>query len=561
MFRTTEREINLETAELDAAAHTAQRTQERESLMTPENNQAASMSSTLDSSSSTSSGEDEEAGAVQPLSGRGKGTLEIESSAVAHLDPAVRTQLICMWSLPNLALLMSYFAIGFAMTFTSTPLTAYAVSDLNVGPAELNITGTVLALPWSFKILYGLLSDCVPIGGKRRKPYFIIGWTVFVFANVFLAALGRPSLVALIALGFFGVMGYMLSDVMCDAIIVERSHMEPEGKIGHMQAVGYMARYVGNVVGATLGTILFNKSEWGWGLNISQIYMLNGLVAVVCVLPFTWHLSDPNHVQAPRGLKLQLADIWQMVQRRSIWVPMTFIAVYNMLMIPNAAWSNFLILGLHFSPWQLGLMFIIATVFSWLGITFYRTFLMKYSWRWVYVISTTLTVLFSIMQLCLVFRLNIKWGIPDLAFALGDDAVSSFVSAMQFLPTVTFYLGLCPPGAEGTSYSMLTTLSNVAGAIGSDIGTLMAGVWDVGNQAIESGDWSGIWKLTLLTSLIQPLGLCLLFLLPRDVAHQKAMQKCDKRSFWGGAGFLTFLVVAWSWTIIQTFVYLAKGSE
>lgn len=38
-----------------------------------------------------------------------------------------------------------------------------------------------------------------------------------------------------------------------------------------------------------------------------------------------------------------------------------------MMQIPNGAWSNFLILGLKFTPWMLGIMFIIATVFSWLG--------------------------------------------------------------------------------------------------------------------------------------------------------------------------------------------------
>ena len=57
-----------------------------------------------------------------------------------------------MWALPNLALLLSYFTIGFAMTFTGTPLTVYIVSGLNVGPAQLNICGTMLALPWSFKV-------------------------------------------------------------------------------------------------------------------------------------------------------------------------------------------------------------------------------------------------------------------------------------------------------------------------------------------------------------------------------------------------------------------------
>lgn len=50
------------------------------------------------------------------------------------------------------------------------------------------------------QVLYGLLSDCVPINGKRRKPYFIIGWAVFVFCNLFICGLGRPSLNALISL-------------------------------------------------------------------------------------------------------------------------------------------------------------------------------------------------------------------------------------------------------------------------------------------------------------------------------------------------------------------------
>lgn len=46
-------------------------------------------------------------------------------------------------------------------------------------------------------------------------------------------------------------------------------------------------------------------------------------------------------------------------------------------------------------------------------------------------------------QLCLVFRVNEKLGISDLAFALGDDAIANFISAMQFLPTVTMYVRVC----------------------------------------------------------------------------------------------------------------------
>ena len=148
--------------------------------------------------------------------------------------------------------------------------------------------------------------------------------------NLALASLGEPSLNALIGMGFFSVCGYMLADVMCDAIIVERSQLELEGKVGSMQAVGYMARYIGNVVGATLGTILYNEAEWGWGLSISNIYLLNGLSALVLVGPVTWQLSDPNQVLAARGLREQLGDIWEMVQRKTIYVPMSFIAVRSL---------------------------------------------------------------------------------------------------------------------------------------------------------------------------------------------------------------------------------------
>lgn len=211
--------------------------------------------------SSLGSSDEEEAGggekdalAAPPRSSRSsrghKQSFEVE---IASLDPRVRARLTDMWALPNLALLLSYFAIGFAMTFTGTPLTAYVVTELNAPAAQLNIAGTMLALPWSFKVglvgdvcvydggpkndghtiaraggatrprnlntqnkinthktachahtntqvLYGLLSDCVPIRGKRRKPYLIIGWSLFVFCNLFLCALGRPSLNALIAL-------------------------------------------------------------------------------------------------------------------------------------------------------------------------------------------------------------------------------------------------------------------------------------------------------------------------------------------------------------------------
>jgi hypothetical protein len=41
--------------------------------------------------------------------------------------------------------------------------------------------------------------------------------------------------------------------------------------------------------------------------------------------------------------------------------------------------------------------------------------------------------------------------------------------------------------------------SNVAGAVAFSIGTAFTGIWDVGNATIAAQDFSGMWKLTLLT--------------------------------------------------------------
>ena len=48
-------------------------------------------------------------------------------------------------------------------------------------------------------------------------------------------------------------------------------------------------------------------------------------------------------------------------------------------------------------------------------------------------------------------------GISDLWFSMGDTSAQDFAMAVQFLPMVKMYLQLCPDGAEGTTYAMLTS--------------------------------------------------------------------------------------------------------
>lgn len=58
--------------------------------------------------------------------------------------------------------------------------------------------------------------------GLRRKPYMLVGWVVHIVSNSTLAIMGTPGADAVIILSFISACGYLLSDVMTDAIVVER---------------------------------------------------------------------------------------------------------------------------------------------------------------------------------------------------------------------------------------------------------------------------------------------------------------------------------------------------
>jgi hypothetical protein len=65
-----------------------------------------------------------------------------------------------------------------------------------------------------------------------------------------------------------------------------------------MRTEGYIIRSVGGITGAVLGAILYNKSDWGWGLTIGQCCVLQAAIPCVTLLPLTPWLLDVSRVQS-----------------------------------------------------------------------------------------------------------------------------------------------------------------------------------------------------------------------------------------------------------------------
>lgn len=262
--------------------------------------------------------------------------------------------------------------------------------------------------------------------------------------------------------------------------------------------------------------------------------------------------SDPAEDTGPwntHPVFIQMNDIWETVQLKAVWRPMLFVYTYNLLQVPNVAWQSYLQLTLKFPPYILGLTVILGSFMTFAGIMAYKTWFFKSSWRMIYVGTMCLTTFFSLLQIVLIFQWNIKYlHMSNYFFSLGDDVITAYIAGIQFLPVCIMYMRLCPDGAEGASYSMLTTFGNIALVCASNIGNMLTGVWDVSNDALRQGNVDGLWKLSLLTSVLAMLPILWLRLLPDSAEEQEELAKSQEKSVYAGITFLVVLFGSLFWT-------------
>jgi hypothetical protein len=256
----------------------------------------------------------------------------------------------------------------------------------------------------------------------------------------------------------------------------------------------------------------------------------------------------------------QVEQIWQTVQLRSVWKPMTFVYIFNLLQVPNVAWQSYLQLTLHFESWVLGLSVLLGSVMTFLGVLAYKYYFFKTTWRVIYIWSMVLTAFFSLLQLVLIFQINTTYlHLSNYFFSLGDDVISAYISGIQFLPVCIMYMRLCPDGSEGASYAMLTTFGNIALVCSNNLGNMFSKIWDVRNHTLAEGNVEGLWRLALLTSLLPLAPIFLLHMLPTSAKEQEDLSKSKVRSPLGGYCFLAVLFFSLGWCIMAAMAKLFKA--
>jgi hypothetical protein len=463
----------------------------------------------------------------------------------------------------NIAIPFCYLLVGILSGLLGPLINVYPL-DLDATEAQQTTLGSIRSLPASFKLIFGFISDNYPIVGYRRKSYMLIGWALaatsmsylLIFSDLslveeeYLDASGNMStrtvapndapsipLLSLVTL-VFGT-GFWMADVMADSVVAEKAKLEPVHSRGSIQSSCYSYRFFGLMVAAPFSSALY--SSMGPRIIIALLALLP-----LSVLPLVYMLGEVRYAPVA-STREQCGEIWKTVCSRAVWQPLGFVYLYNVLQVGNGAWREFLRTTLGFTASQLNSIYIASCVLLYLGILTYKYYLINFSWRFVYIATTLLNGLFSILQVLLI--MGITFGLSDFWFALGDDAFAEFIQGIQFLPTTIMMVHLTPTGSEGASYAMFTTVNNSALNLSVAVSTRLLGWWDVSKEALANNELTGMINLTYLTTAMQVSGIVFVGLLPRTKEELFALkEKAIGSSSIGGFFFLaiTFLSILYA---------------
>lgn len=147
---------------------------------------------------------------------------------------------------------VNYFAQGMA-GLAYEPVSYLLKDSLGLGPAQAAAFVTWMTIPLTIKPLFGLLTDLLPWSGRRRAPHLAAVSLMTCALWLLLAAPKTHRYASTLALLVLINVGFVLSDIVCDAVMVERG--KERGLTGPYQAVQ---------IGTLYATLVLTGLGGGW---------------------------------------------------------------------------------------------------------------------------------------------------------------------------------------------------------------------------------------------------------------------------------------------------------
>ncbi|XP_059292305.1 probable folate-biopterin transporter 2 isoform X2 [Lycium ferocissimum] len=415
--------------------------------------------------------------------------------------------------------------LGGAFSLISTE---YYMKDVQkVQPSESQVYSGITSIPWIVKPLWGLLTDAVPILGYRRRPYFLFAGSLGIVSMLFLSLHKNLHIVLALLSLTAGSAAVAIADVTVDACVAQNSGSHPS-LAADMQSLCALSSSIGALVGFSLSGILVHL------LGPMGVYGLlsipAGLVVLVGVLLKESQTYDFAYQQVNQNLTDAAKAMWNTLKCPEVWRPCLYMYLSFALSVDIQEgmfyWATDSKGGPHFSKESIGYISAMASIGALLGAILYQYGLKDHSFQDLLFWIQLLFGLSGMLDLVLVLRLNLKFGIPDYFFMVIDASVSKMVGRLKWMPLLVLSSKLCPPGIEGTFFALLMSIDNFG---------LLTSRWGGGLLLhffkITRTKFHNLWLAILIRNILRITPLFVLFLVPRSDPNSSILpdEKSDSK--------------------------------
>ncbi|CEG49990.1 Major facilitator superfamily domain, general substrate transporter [Plasmopara halstedii] len=498
-------------------------------------------------------------------------------------------------SAESVGLIAQYAAVGLVYGVLPSTITPFLTYYLNMEGTATTSARALLSIPWSFKVFIGILSDCLPLFGYRRRPYMVLGWTVTVLCLLVMASsrledpyfpdpemrkikpadysvemvqsLNRdaPSSGArYIVLMMFATLGYLFADVAADAVVVEYAQREPEETRGRIQTAIYTVRSLFNIVAQIITGFGLSLPDYGgsfdFGLSFPDTMLL---LAIFClpVIPMTWMFVREEVVKERPMLKKYIGDLWDAVQTRAIYQVIAFSFLSGVFSgFTYVAQDPMTSYWVHATSFNLSLSSIFGSFVTVVTLALTGKYGLHWNWRTMHVVT-----MFCVLALDAVCTMLVTWNIVRKQwFWLGVPIVEAVPESVSFIISTYVVVELAGHGNEGAIYGLLTTVSNLGGPFALTLTKNVNAAFKVYNDDILNDTYEVRRDVTitiLISYVMKLLSLLFLPLLPRQKAETQALKRAGGSSRRMGLFTISYLSFALVWAILTNLLGIFESTR
>ncbi len=331
-------------------------------------------------------------------------------------------------------------------------------------------------LPWTFKVIAGLLVDSVPLFGSRRRNYLMLSALVAITAWLLMGQspetwkhvglAGDGYFYTLLGLSILLNTAIVFGSTASGGLLVEAG--QRFGVSGRLSSLRVFAQNLGACFGGLLG-----------GLLAAKMLLWVGLIAVApltCLFFAAWFLlKEPPlaarvehgrtfvqqswHVIGSIGSQIKNVLRWQMVLPALLLFFLQGVPTFR-----STSFYQYQTETLHYSDASMG----------WLNFIGYGAALLSsgvYLW-WCRRVSLRTSLYFAIVLTALSampYLFYIAYT-PYMPRAIAIESIGSFLQYLAYLPLFDLAVRATPKGSEALGYSVLLSVWNVGLMIGCKLG-------------------------------------------------------------------------------------------